>query len=372
MPTRLLFIEPGGCHDTLNIKLIEGAKAHKQYAALSHCWGSNQPLRTVRENLTQFNKSIPWPDLPQTFQDAVTVANSLGISYLWIDSLCILQDDFLDWERESSQMANIYENAVVTIVAASSAGDSDGFLHPRPEIPQGTVMLQPKKPGLDATPVRFRGRLDHYDDSRLQDPLEQRAWAFQERLLSRRTLLYSTHELRWECNQLRLCECRHNSLTSRANSSHPYAIEPSLSAPPTRTDIYAHWHLQIAKRYAKRKLTKPEDKLPALSGVAHRMSRLLDDQYIAGLWRNDLFGGMLWQTETNSPPLSKPRSYRAPSFAWASVDDAITYHLYTLMKYINQSSEILEVFCQPAGLDPFGQVEKGHMVLQGPLVSARD
>jgi hypothetical protein len=127
------------------------------------------------------------------------------------------------------------------------------------------------------------------------------------------------------------------------------------------------WYEEIVPRYTKGLLTKPEDKLPALSGVANWFSDLTRDQYIAGLWKNDLLFGLLWWL-VEEPPHPTPYRYRAPSFAWTSVDGKVAFPTPRQVSEMSWTSEVIHVSCQPAGLDPFGQIAEGRLVLYGPLV----
>jgi hypothetical protein len=351
------------------VNLVEDVQQQERYAALSHCWGREQTIKTTKANLKSFMKCVPWLDLPRTFQHGITVAASLRLNYIWIDSLCIIQDDSLDWENESSKMAGIYENAVLTIAASSSAGDADGFLVPRSEILgevlEGTVDMQPESPGMPTIPITLRPQLDHYSEFAPDEPLELRAWTFQERLLSRRALLFSSHELRWECNTTPDCECGLNKQAEDFFSPHPYTFESSLSSGDENSSSI--WYEEIVPRYTKGMLTKPEDKLPALSGVANRFARLTGDQYVAGLWKKDLLFGLLWRLVEN-PPHPMPYRYRAPSFAWSSIDGKVAFTKPGQFSEMSWTSEIISVSCQPAGLDRFGQVAEGRLVIYGPLV----
>jgi hypothetical protein len=113
------------------IELEPGTRG--RYAALSHCWGSNLTYKTSKDTLGSRKKAIVWSDLPATFQDAITICHELDVQYMWIDSLCIIQDSDEDWEEESAKMGTIYENAWITIAATSSAGSAEHFLASRPE-----------------------------------------------------------------------------------------------------------------------------------------------------------------------------------------------------------------------------------------------
>jgi hypothetical protein len=107
------------------------------YVALSHCWGSIQPYTTEKTSIDDRMKGMPWDDIPKTFQDAIITTRSLRLRYIWIDSLCIVKDDLNDWAEESSKMSHVYENATLTIAAAAAKDDTEGFLHPRPNLGTG-------------------------------------------------------------------------------------------------------------------------------------------------------------------------------------------------------------------------------------------
>ncbi|KAK0107958.1 hypothetical protein ONS96_003741 [Cadophora gregata f. sp. sojae] len=102
--------------------LQENAGKTGIYATLSHCWGTSQPLTTTKATLQERCNGISWKSLPQVFQDAISLTRNLGIGYIWIDSLCIIQGDEVDWTRESSNMVAIYSDSCINIAATSSPG----------------------------------------------------------------------------------------------------------------------------------------------------------------------------------------------------------------------------------------------------------
>ncbi|KAB5542496.1 heterokaryon incompatibility protein-domain-containing protein, partial [Coniochaeta sp. 2T2.1] len=125
-PTRLLHI------DGESLRLVDEGLPHPvSYTALSYCWGTTEPLATLSTNINEMRSGIPLSKLPRTIKDAIQVTKFLGIQYLWVDALCIIQDDKIDWARESAAMAGIYGNAYVTIAAASASSADEGFLHGR-------------------------------------------------------------------------------------------------------------------------------------------------------------------------------------------------------------------------------------------------
>jgi hypothetical protein len=204
--------------------LRNGAGLISRYATLSHCWGGSSPMMTLTENLEHRMASIPLQDLPKTFREAVEICRALMIPYLWIDSICIIQDSSCDWQLQSSQMHSIYHGSTLTLAALDAVDSSQG-------------LFIPKVPFLDVVPLSpafgdGRGQayvgpptwnqfthssgpfLDHdaWCDQKLSDIfsqdgyvqsglLETRGWAMQELRLSRRVLYFFKGEMMWRCTR---------------------------------------------------------------------------------------------------------------------------------------------------------------------------
>jgi Heterokaryon incompatibility protein (HET) len=202
-------MEPAGkifLYDTRSTPGING-----RYICLSYCWGSHLPLRTLKANLPDMEKTIPWKRLPKTFQDAIHLTKLLGISYLWIDALCIVQDDPADWDREASQMSTIYSDSYLT-VTATFAENSDSGCYTLLEAntaqqhqlfgANGTVFVRPTRhatsidmsddtyvSGITQIPVD-PASVDHESSKLCRTPLMTRAWPLQEYLLPCRILQF--------------------------------------------------------------------------------------------------------------------------------------------------------------------------------------
>lgn len=225
LPKRVVAV---GNDTNTDIRLIEtdlmipnSATAPPGYIALSHCWGKSVHLTTTTSTLTQRKSNIPFADLPPTFGDAVLLTRRLGFEYLWIDSLCIIQDDAQDWVNESAKMASIYQGAQLVLAATSSVDGDGGCLFPR------DAYLEVEGTSHDGTPFRFFGRKkrDHAvfnaqrhntQDLNVKDlsdekygeyPLLTRAWCFQERLLATRMLHFTAGEIIFDCLEGIECEC---------------------------------------------------------------------------------------------------------------------------------------------------------------------
>lgn len=238
-------------------------------------------------------KGIVWSDLPKTFQDAIEITRALGFSHIWINSLCIVQDDDYDWALESSKMASIYSNSFLTIAATAAEDARGGCLRYQNESRQPfEISLK----GYNRSMFVMDGL--HGDPQ----PLMRWAWAFQERRLSRRSLFFNQRELAWACESETTCECKEysplNDRTENVILSGGYK---------------EWWHILIAT-YSNLHLTVPKDRLSALSGVAYayrhgKEPREYLGNYLAGLWQGRIVSQLSWAAVKPSKDLGQ---YRAP------------------------------------------------------------
>jgi hypothetical protein len=170
---------------------------------LSYCWGKKPFLMTTRRNIQAHKNGISIGKLPLTFQHAIEVARQLNIRYIWIDSLCIIQKDPADWEREAGKMADIYRGSYITIAATSASGPHEGFVFATRRVPYHSVNLQlihrfkNSQYPVDPEPGPLKRTM----------PLLTRAWTYQERLLAPRVLHFAFSEVVYDCYTKRRCEC---------------------------------------------------------------------------------------------------------------------------------------------------------------------
>jgi Heterokaryon incompatibility protein (HET) len=194
MPTRLIQIQAGD-HPRVPRICLMSPERHVEYAALSYCWGGDQAWKTTEANMQAAHSSIEFSTFPRTIQDAVHVTQGIGLQNLWVDSLCIIQDNEDDVIHEIAKMSDIFTGAYVTIVAASAASSCHGFLQPRTlpgrengfrfpcRLPNGSHGEGFLAPGVEAP----------------HDPILSRAWVLQETVLSPRLLYCSFRQLQWFC-----------------------------------------------------------------------------------------------------------------------------------------------------------------------------
>jgi Heterokaryon incompatibility protein (HET) len=206
IPTRVIDVGDG---DTAHLVLTGEMGLVTQYVALSHCWGRLPKEQTDKWCTTTSNdkerrtQGFPIANLAQTFRDAITVTRELGQRYLWIDSLCIIQDDHRDWETESKKMEAVFQHAYCTIAATSAEHSDEGFLN-RPEEKYSQYVMVPES--SDGKVYICTSIDDDFDVDVMKGILNTRAWVLQERALSRRTIHFTKRQTYWECGGGVRCE----------------------------------------------------------------------------------------------------------------------------------------------------------------------
>ncbi|KAL9088433.1 MAG: hypothetical protein Q9165_006157 [Trypethelium subeluteriae] len=342
-----------------------------KYACLSYCWGKSRPFVTTTSNRAQRADGFAIDDLPATLRDAVYFTRNLGLRYLWVDALCILQDDRGDWERESANMNRVYGQSYVTLCASHAADINEGLSTQLDQAQDGPCLLKGTYDGTESS-LWVRRELSHHQFISLNDaapgtwaedryPLMERAWALQEHLLSPRVIQFATHEPVWECWEHSSCLC------GRLNQSKParsFVLRPS-SSQEGFDELTETWK-NVLRAYSSRAATDPGDKLPALSGLAHSLEDRMGSRYLAGLWDRNLVNDLLWY----KPPSALKRSpyaieeYRAPSWSWASVDGHVFYSRGNAVTQEAQIAEIHEAQTVLAGSDSMGAVSGGHVKIR--------
>jgi hypothetical protein len=212
LPSRLIDVGDKSSSDPFLLITADASKrlVGAKYLTLSHCWGGIKIKKLEKANLEDMKNAIVMSSLPQTFQDAIRVTRELGQQYLWIDTLCIIQDSDEDWFQESSRMGDIYSNSYCTISATGAEDGSMGLFldHKPPPVAKSSVDT--------GAPNHDTKMWEREVDSA---PLNQRAWVFQERFLSHRNLMFSRNCLFWECDSNRASETFPDSLPSWMTST---------------------------------------------------------------------------------------------------------------------------------------------------------
>ncbi|KAF4340130.1 hypothetical protein FBEOM_5991 [Fusarium beomiforme] len=318
-------------------------------------------------------------ELPAAYIDAIALTRELGVRYLWIDALCIIQDSQADWEKECSAMADTYANAFLTIAASSSVSVTNHFLRPRLEpIPRavqdqraiysepmksenGSVVLKARL--MQATGAHWTWKPSHNADQQpLVEPLTRRGWTLQEKVLSTRFLSVSAMEMAWTCKEAIFCECG-----SKLNHQREFGGTP-LGQISQRGDAFNFWH-KVIENYSKRDLTQPSDKLPAISAIAAIVQRKIGSDYVAGLWSDNIHLDLLWRRPSASRIQAANSSYIAPSFSWASITGEVDYLCFRNGKWpYEKAATALQVNAVTGPDAPLGRVTGSKMIINGPMV----
>jgi hypothetical protein len=331
---------------------LEGSPA---YATLSHCWGKAKFDTLKRDVLDTFREKIPEKALSQTFKNAIFIAQEVGIPYIWIDSLCIVQDDNDDWMREAASMSAIYGGSSLNIAASGAADGTYGcfFKSTLPVQCRVSIKCSSRTTLYQCTPLGF------YNAGLTGMPLMERGWALQERILPPRTLHFTSTQLFWECYENVACEI----FPERIPVTLRY--ECSLSSFFDKKPLTRSMWCWMVERYSRCKLTIAEDKLPAISGLAHIIQAETGDEYVAGMWRKGLEMQLCWST-SNGRKRRKTTSYIAPTWSWASLD-AVIHSMEDLFHEkpdsIDVFVDVLDIQLQPAGTDPLGQLASANLRL---------
>jgi hypothetical protein len=397
LPSRVIDV---GVSESSEPKLFVTAAQRAKWVALSHRWGHQEFLTTIRSNFEEMTTGINRSALPATFQDAMTITRNLGIRYLWIDSLCIIQDSPEDWLIEAAKMPNIYRNAYVTIAAAATETSSGGIFVDRAWTPTSKPCKLPipliRQDDLSlsgtptSTPDSFTGTHDtiYFDiafDAKVSEQetnyLRTRAWCFQESQLSHRLLTFDRLQLSYTCVRHGLFESRELPLNLAREGRNTFSSQfQGIQGPFAAGDAkYRHliisWY-NLLWDYTRRELSFSNDKLVAISGIANVVGTCIQDEYYAGLWRNDMPCALLWSPYEEELLPNQPRNarlppiYRAPSWSWASIDGQVSCFLCREKPPEPPIATIIGVNTTLVGSDKYGQVSAGNLMIRAPLKHA--
>lgn len=363
-PRRLIELEESNTKPLKVYLRHPGQDESPPYAALSYCWGDDQPFNLNSKTLDYMQNGFDLRELPQTLQDAIIVTWRLNLRFIWIDALCILQDSVADKDIEISKMSQVYGNATTTIYAAYAARCDEGFLDTRSFEGDGRPCAKSSKidfpcPGGELGHLIVRKR-ELYNP--IVEALENRAWALQERTLSPRVLAYGAWQVWWKCRSALRCDG--GTVDNFVGNG---AELVSLAGALDQEWSWEVWE-SLVSDYSRRGLSVPSDKLPALSAIASRFQENIHDDYCAGLWRSKLTRGLRWYAE--EPDLFRPEEYRAPTWSWASVFGEVQFpripgdaRKFNIERHQPEIIECKVTLANPA--NPFGRVTDGKLRMKG-------
>ncbi|CAG8948843.1 hypothetical protein HYFRA_00001966 [Hymenoscyphus fraxineus] len=413
-PTRLLQV--GSASEDPKLCLTHPEDC--EWVALSYCWGGHSNFRLTRDRLGSFQRRMPYKEFPKTIRDAVLVTRALGIKYLWVDALCIVQDSKEDWGYESTKMSDVYRGAVITISASSAAKTTEGFLHQRklqtnncvvpwkcPEPDDNAIVKDQKlrkhcislgfSPSANFTPntasLRF---FDEEEPRRIgldTGPLTTRGWVLQEELFSGRRLIFREDQMVWECSTAKFCEGGFSRQFKNNYSPNLWSTFNNLAKCNNARDdltteyvrkVSVTWYQTIGE-YLKRQLSYPTDRLPAIASLAKEFQKLNGgDTYCAGIWRSDMIRGLCWNPLYNkwdmpqvTPNRDPRKTYSGPSWSWASLDPwplevkhpKFCFEESEIEGKIKYAANIRDVVIEHSSSNSFGEVASGSVTLDAPF-----
>jgi hypothetical protein len=332
-----------------------------RYATVSYCWGADPDVLKLSDTtIDELRAGMPIHRFPLSLRQAIKTARRLGISYVWIDSVCILQagpGSAEEWQEQAGQMKRVYANAVLNIGASCAKSAKEGFF-----VHRETRLLQPLVVEFSLPAERHLGRedaapeipapreyhvldLDAFGYQFASWPTGNRGWIFQERQLARRMLHFGPQQLHWECkgrphaNEVYPGGYRKPEKWADDFRVAPFSIVNEGAAESgtgdrlvqDETKVFNTAWGAIATAYSRLQLTYPDtDKLVALSGITERVARSRSDQYVAGIFSSMLPSGLMWQALRKGASTAESGSggiYRAPSWSWMSKDVPIIYNM---------------------------------------------
>ncbi|PQE21277.1 heterokaryon incompatibility protein [Rutstroemia sp. NJR-2017a WRK4] len=383
LPTRLIDV---GSEES-DPRLVQMGGLGGKYLALSHCWGGSISNCLTLANIQAFQKKIPLSELPVNFRDAVLITRSLGFRYLWIDSLCIIQDSNFDWESESSNMGNIFRNAFLTIAAARALNANDGILNAESvsnrfhrrrlgldsflsdgrctDQLEARLRIWRDQKSEDTVNVVTTGDLETLDDIHINGALNLRGWILQEQVFSPRILYFGAQHIYWRCLHGYLAA---NGVPVNAGAVERYVrLLPSfhVHSRPSESnleDVMAGYH-ELIMAYSVRNLTYASDKLPAFGGIASYVHSLVGGYYLAGIMSSCFREGLLWFLLVNSNEHAF-HLHRAPSWSWAIVDGRINLKT-SLLPLTPNDAKLVGHHIAHTGENPYGSVQAGYILIEG-------
>lgn len=369
-PTRLLDVSDQSLLTVIETKALN---IISPYMTLSHCWGSSEIPRLTINSYATFKTGIWIANLPPTFVDAVAVARTYNIQYIWIDSLCIIQDSVSDWTKEATSMSEVYRNSVCNIGASAASSGASGLFYAR-----DCDLVRPPRLTYDDREYMIFWTTMWYEGVS-KAPLHKRGWVVQERWLCPRMLHFGAEQLFWECRTATASEAlpefaQHEDFfisgkigEGRPLSGDAYGLEREGVVAST---LGVPWS-SLIDIYSEADLTVQSDKMVALSGLVSAFSmQHPEDQYLAGLWKRNFVAQLPWYTRVaarNRIP-EKYTTYVAPSWSWLSVKGGIN----PLLSSSNERNSIKQVStfvdCHLEFHDPrqMSHLKSGWVQIQGP------
>ncbi|KAK3370696.1 heterokaryon incompatibility protein-domain-containing protein [Podospora didyma] len=381
-PLRLIDV---GSSAGTTVKLVQPPPTMPaEYTALSHCWGRKPPIQTNKENLSGFSHEIPLEVLPKTFSDAIQMTLDLGIRHIWIDSLCIVQDDEQEWQDEAARMDSIYRGSQLCIAAVQS-DESSGGLFPDINLVHnnglldGEMLFRTPSTDADGPQIQVRvyvGDVRHHS-TMSYSPLSSRGWTLQEQLLPHRIAWCMQPEVHWGCEA--------GYQTEGSLQFTPAEMLDSLA--PWRTlvvgtqaeTVTKTWH-QIVENYSARRFTFPRDRVVAIAGITRHIGAAANKilgQSILGLWEKSISRSLAWLRDSEEPDpdfLALAVSSSLPSWSWLACPGKVAYDEWRWDDKRKMAGSVVDDHVRLVDWDVFwdgrlhtSAVISGYLKVEGPV-----
>ncbi|SPJ84113.1 related to tol protein [Fusarium torulosum] len=387
LPTRLIDVGTDSLGQPPRLFIPRRHSRSFEYAALSYAWGPvRDTTKTTSSNLEAMTQRLPWAQLPKTIQDAILITRRLGIRYLWVDALCILQSEGPndvkhkeDWSYEAARFGDYYGNALLTIAATGASSSENGLLLPRP-----ASRFEPRsitfRPGM-AFSHTIRPILPSWYTETFSAPLLDRGWAVQERFLSRRVLHFAKNMILWECHDCRASELDPQGLKPFGQQGADGIISEFMTIfrdlgtdSLVSKDFIREWYMFV-EEYSQKGFSFVSDRLPALSGIVSIIQDRTQQKYVAGLWESAIPEGLAWMTDNRfcynttelldsgdaNEPKKAGKQLKLPSWCWAASRGYASF-LFQSRRRSHLKVEAWNVESQ--GTDTSGQVSGGRVTLR--------
>ena len=293
------------------------------YAAVSHCWGKAKTLKLMSTNIDSLrDEGIKLNSLPTSYQEAIHFAMELRIDYIWIDSLCIIQDSQRDWLSQAGLMDQVYLNAEICIALAGAAENQEHSFTLRSDDKIRPLRITTKWDSHDLQDYFLVDEFITKDHS--ESVLRHRAWVVQERAVSRRILSLGKVQAWYHCLEAIACETYTNWFPARFKDGYTLV---------NRDDPYLGWE-SLVEEYTRAQLTFPSDRVAASVGFSNYIGNQVIDELFAGLWKSKLPLQLMWRSLNEDQawrpyqtcaPAYRPHPRRAPTWSWLSVEAPIEF-----------------------------------------------
>lgn len=360
-PGRLVKIAGDAC----SLQLAEGNQCPPSYVALSYVWGKHEATwRMTLANLAGREMGFDVRQLPQTLRDAVHITHSLGYDLLWIDCLCIVQDDPDEWMREAAKMALIFKHAVVTISADVSRDSKGGICNSGSSMTTRLVrtsnsLSDGRQSVLYLVPRPWTTPRPDFDDS----PVSKRAWCLQEHIAAWRILYFCEMQLFWQCIHCSQAEDNIARKFHPRRTSEIVLFGESSAHKSTPDQLLSAWYRDLVRRdYSHRALTFLGDRLNAIAGIAAAFYKLGLGQYFAGHWEHSFLASLCWKpdryNDCNMWDSERAAVVRAPSWSWVSPGCSVVW-FWDALENFAPSAVVLEVHAAANAANSLGEVTCG-------------